>query len=76
MICPRCLTQLHCHCRHCFERNKDKVPWLFTDGNEPITCGKCAFIFRDPYEFDGPDGWKAVRKWCKDNPEKTLEILV
>ena len=41
--------------------------------NRPISCGYCDFIFPDPYQFDGPDSGKEVKKWRKANPEKIIK---
>lgn len=74
MKCPRCLTNLYCPCSSCAERSKGKALWKFTNGDEPLLCGVCGFVFKDPYAFDGPDADKQVAKWRKNNREQYLDM--
>lgn len=52
MKCPKCNTELFCHCASCKPENIDKTPWLFKyqDNIELQYCGACNYT-------DTPDAW-------------------
>lgn len=42
-VCPACFSRLWCHCSNCFERNKDKAPYLWKPDGQWQYCSVCTF---------------------------------
>lgn len=67
MNCPECEAKLYCPCKHCVDKNEDKLLWEWIEG-ELIKCPECGFIHNADY-------WEEF-EWLQYKGRKKIEEVM